>query len=83
MLTVESRGPEPFDFGAAAAAGNLSAEICDRCGGKGDPLGPAPGVAAAARRRASCLLVSMAGRPGTGRVAGNTDVPHWPRPVVK
>ena len=56
ILTVEIREPTPFDLGAAAAAGNLSGEVCDQCGRKGDPVGPAlpPGAAHPARTGCRC-----------------------------
>ena len=75
MLTVEIRGPEPFDLGAAAAAANLSGEICDRCGGKGDPVGPAPTPAAPNPARTGC-------RCGRCRTAGTVPLPRsWPAPA--
>ena len=41
LLSVEIEDATPFDLGAAAAAANLSGEICDKCGRKGNPVAPA------------------------------------------
>ena len=75
ILTVEIREPGPFDLGAAAVAANLSGEICDRCGGKGDPVGPAPTPAAPNPARTGC-------RCGRCRTTGTAPLPrNWPAPA--
>ena len=41
LLSVEIEDATPFDLGAAAAAANLSGEICDKCGRNGNAVAPA------------------------------------------
>ena len=75
VLTVEIREPAPFDLGAAAVAGKLSGEICDQCGRKGDPVGPARTPASANPARTGC-------RCGRCRTPDTVPVPRdWPAPA--
>ena len=64
LLSVEIENATPFDLGAAAAAANLSGEICDKCGRKGNPVAPA-GTPAGTEPTATGCRCERCQTPGT------------------
>ena len=70
-LLLECPDPPPATAGMMAAARAVSAETCDRCGGKGSPCGP-PGGPPVACRCTGCRDAGQASLPRAWTPAENT-----------